>query len=113
MIAFWTGRAVSENARLEPGQGRFRVNADYQAFKESVAWAVRSHAETFTGPVSVHLSMLLNARMDATNIIKPVLDALELAGVVKNDKQVRQLHVVRENAKSKQSDWLCIMVTEV
>ena len=113
MICFWQGHAVSENRRLAPGQGRWFTSDDYRAFKESLGWAILPHVEQFPGPVSVRLTMVLNARMDATNIIKPVLDALQTTGVVKNDSQVRQLHVVRENAKPKQGDWLCIMVTEV
>jgi len=109
-IAFWNGKAVSENDRLLPGKGRFRVNPKYQAFKESVAWVCKDHAEHFDGPVSVRLSMILNPRMDAQNIIKPILDALELAGVINNDKQVRKLSFTREDRAPKEKDNIMIIV---
>lgn len=113
MIAYWSGRAISENQRLAPGQGRFRVNEEYRAFKESVALAIRGHGEaSFEGSVSVRLLVELNPRMDAQNIIKPVLDALQLAGVLKDDRQVRQLSLYREDRQSKQ-DTILIVVTEV
>jgi len=112
MIAFWYGRAISENQRIAPGARRFRADEDYQAFKESVAWTCKLHQEYFDGPVSVRLFMELNPRIDAQNVIKPVLDALELAGVIKNDKQVRCFSFYRENTKSKEQDSTGIIVTE-
>ena len=113
MIAYWHGRAVSENKRLAPGRGRFRANPDYQAFKESIAWTVRPHAEQMRGPVSVRLLLTLNPRMDAQNVIKPVLDALQLAGVIRDDRQVKALSFYRVNPPPKKEDSICIMVTEV
>ena len=113
MIAFWTGRAVSENQRLSPGKGRLIPNKGYKSFKESVAWVLKSHVEHFKGPVSVRLFMELNPRMDAQNVIKPVLDALELAGVIDNDKQVRTFSFYREDRGAKEEDRIGIIVSEV
>ena len=113
MIAFWTGRAVSENQRLTPGQGRYRVNEEYRAFKEAIAWSCKAHAEQFQGPVSVRLFLLLNPRMDAQNIIKPVLDGLQLAGVYKDDKQVRRFCFCREDRKRGDKDTIGIIVKEL
>lgn len=112
MICFWHGRAISENRRLAPGQGRFRINEDYRAFRESVAWTVKAHAEAFPGPVSVRLFLELNPRMDAQNVIKPVLDALQDAGVLKDDRQVQRLSFYREDRKGSE-DTIGIIVTEV
>jgi Holliday junction resolvase RusA-like endonuclease len=111
-IAFWTGRAISENRRLAPGQGRFRVNEDYRAFRESVAWAVKPHAVHYPGPVCVRLMLELNPRMDAQNVIKPVLDALQDAGVLKDDRQVQRLSLYREDRRGTE-DTIGIIVTEV
>lgn len=113
MIAFWHGKAISENRRLIPGTRRFQVDKHYQAFKESVAWACKPHLERFKGSVSVRLFMELNPRMDAQNIIKPVLDALELAGVIDNDKQVRRFSFYREDRTAKKEDLIVITVQEV
>lgn len=113
MIAFWHGKAISENRRLVPGERRFSTSREYQAFKESVAWTVRAHAERFQKPVSVRLLMTLNPRMDAQNIIKPVLDALQLAEVITDDRQVRHLSFYREDTKGKEDDAIGIFVREM
>lgn len=113
MICFWHGRAVSENDRLLPGKGRLIPNKDYKAFKESVAWTCKAHYEHFEGSVSVRLFMELNPRMDAQNVIKPVLDALEIAGIIKNDKQVRTFSFYRGDRKPKEEDRIGILVQEM
>ena len=116
MIAFWRGKAVSENDRLLPGKGRWRVNPEYRGFKESVAWALRAEQmdkPPREGSVSVRLFMFLNANMDAANVIKPVLDAIELARVVKNDKQVKTCWFHREDKEEGQDDRIGIIIKEV
>ena len=116
MIVYWQGRAVSENDRLLPGRGRFRANPAYKAFKVSVAWACRMQqldTPPFEGPVCVRLFLELNPDIDAQNIIKPVLDGIQLAGVFKNDKQVRTFSFYRENRAAKDEDHIGIIVQEV
>ncbi len=113
MIASWHGRAVSENDRLLPGKGRFRINPAYKAFKESVAWTCKLENEHFEGPVSVRLFIELNPRIDAQNVIKPVLDALEIAGIIKNDKQVRSFSFYREDRAPREEDKIGISVKEI
>ena len=112
MIIFWAGKAISENQRIAPGRGRYIVNQEYAAFKESVAWACKKWAEgqSFDGPVCVRLLMALNPRMDAQNVIKPVLDALELAGVIRNDRQVRQFGFYRTDRAKGEDDRIDIFV---
>ena len=63
--------------------------------------------------MSVRLFMELNSRMDAQNVIKPVLDALELAGVIENDKQVRTFSFYREDRAAKEEDKIGILVQEL
>jgi len=116
IIASWTGKAVTENDRLLPGRGRFRANPEYKAFKESVAWAVRVEVldkPPISGPVQVRLFMELNPGMDAANIIKPVLDAIQLAGAIANDKQVRTFSFHREDSKPGEWDKIGIAVKEM
>jgi Holliday junction resolvase RusA-like endonuclease len=113
VIAFWSGRAISENQRLAPGRDRFTVNQEYQAFKESIAWVCKAHMERFDGPVAVRLFLVLNPRMDAQNVVKPVLDALELAGVIRNDRQVRTFSFYREDRPNgEKDDRIGILVQE-
>lgn len=116
IIASWTGKAVSENDRLLPGRGRWRANPEYKAFKEGVAWVLRIEQKDtppIKGPVCVQLFMELNPDMDAQNIIKPLLDALELAGVIKDDKQIRTFSFYRENWGASEEDRIGIFVQEL
>ena len=112
MIAFWSGHVVSENRRLAPGRGRWHLSKEYRAFKLSLVSAFTPGAERFEGPVSVRLIMQLrNKRRDAQNLIKPVLDALQEAGVYADDRQVRHLTLTREDAPSiAMEDWMSITV---
>ena len=116
IVASWTGRAVSENRRLAKGKGRWIPNEDYQAFKDSIAWVVRAEVmdrPPISGPVQVRLFMELNPLMDAANIIKPVLDGIELAGAIANDKQVRTCSFHREDSKPGGEDKISIVIKEM
>ena len=98
MRVLWVGKAIGVNERLIPGrQGRLVNNPKYKAFKISMAWELSLKLVTFSGPVSVRLTLELNKKMDTDSVIKPCLDALEEAGVVKNDKQVRIINVFRKD----------------
>ena len=116
IIASWTGKAVSENDRLLPGRGRWRANPAYKAFKDSVAWVLRIEQEDMPSieePVSVRLFLELNPKIDAQNVLKPVLDALQLAGVIKNDKQVRTFSCHCEDRAAGEEDRIGIIVQEI
>jgi Holliday junction resolvase RusA-like endonuclease len=114
MICFWQGNAVSANRRLEPGAGRWHASEEYKAFRDSLAWTLKAHFEHFAGPVSVRLFAVLGLRMDSDAIIKPCLDALELAGVLANDRQVRQLSIYREDRmKGETEDRIGFFISEL
>jgi len=113
MICFWVGRAVSANRRLEPGGDRWHASEEYKAFKDSLAWTLKAHFEHFTGPVNVRLFVVAGPQMDSDAIIKPALDALEIAGIVDNDRQVRHICVHREDRKKNETeDRIGFYVTE-
>ena len=116
IIASWSGKAVSENDRLLPGRGRWRANPAYKAFKESVAWVLRIEQENMPpikGPVCVRLFLELNPKMDAQNVIKPVLDAIQLSCAIVNDKQIRTFSFYREDREARGEDRIGIIVQEI
>lgn len=116
IIASWTGKAVSENDRLLPGRGRWRANPAYKAFKEGVAWVCRIEQggkSPSEGPVSVRLFLELNPKMDAANVIKPVLDAIQLSRAIANDKQIRTFSFYREDRAAGEEDRIGIIVQEM
>lgn len=97
MIAVWHGKAISANMRLIRGNNRWVPNPRYKAFKQSLIWVLKSKwgVDPIEYPVVVRLYIELNPRIDAQNILKPAIDAIEQAGVIKNDKQVWELHMYR------------------
>ena len=116
IIASWTGKAVSENDRLLPGRGCWRANPAYKAFKEGVALMVQTELKgksPIEGSVSVRLFIELNPRMDAANIIKPVLDAIQLSCAIVNDKQIRTFSFYREDRAAGGDDRIGIIVQEM
>jgi len=113
VIAFWHGKAVSENERLAPGRGRYYTSDNYRAFKDSMVWTLKAHQEHYSGPVHVRMYLVLNPRMDAQNVVKPCMDALEQAGVIDNDRQVRSFSFYREDRKAKDEDVIGFIVTEM
>jgi len=112
MIASWQGKAVGANRRLlwSPRAHRMVANPAYKKFKESMAAEFMNHAERFDGPVHVSVRMILNARMDSDSILKPLFDALELAGIVSNDNKIRSYAVNRENKKRGEPDRVVVIV---
>jgi Holliday junction resolvase RusA-like endonuclease len=113
MICFWHGKAISENQRRINGKGRVMARDAYEAFMDSITWVCKANFPKFEGPVSVRLFMVLNRKTDAQAVIKPCLDALELAGVIDNDRQVTHFSYYRETARANQQDSIGIAVTEV
>ena len=95
-MIIWKGKAVSENRRLIPAKGRWVTNPEYRAFKDSLIWTLKAkHHEHLKGDIEVKITMWLNPKMDAQNILKPVLDAIEQAGIIDNDRQIRKLEFTR------------------
>lgn len=101
MILAYAGPVCSVNNRLQGrtgGKGR-TLTAEYRAFLDGMTMAFRQQwADQPFKPddrVAVAIDARVPARMDAQNVIKPVLDALEAAGVYQNDKQVTELHVTK------------------
>lgn len=113
MICFWHGKAINENQRTVSEHGRLKPGEAYRVLEESVARVCKANFPKFTGPVSVRLFMMLSPKMDAQKVIKPCLDALELAGVIENDRQVRHFSFYRENRRPTEQDSIGIAVTQV
>jgi crossover junction endodeoxyribonuclease RusA len=77
----------------KPHGGRAKTTA-YKNWLEEAALRIRmQRVPVIEGEVSVHVTIQRpNAQSDLDNRIKAVLDALQKSGVLKNDKQVSELH---------------------
>lgn len=106
MICFWHGAAGGDRHKNESGEKR-------TALRDSVARVCRTGLPKFTGPVSVRLFMVLDPRTDAQALIEPCLGALEQAGVIESDRQVRHFSFYRETAPESEKDSIGIAVTAV
>jgi len=96
----WTGKAVSSNRRLRSGRTRMHGDPDYAAFKRSLSFTfaaarIKQRWQCTRDDVAVEIRAWLPARMDGEAVQKPVLDALELAGVVENDRQCVDVRMQR------------------
>lgn len=114
LVAHWKGKAVSENNRLLWTKSRNVPNPKYTAFKNSVAMCLRA-VQLDKPPIkrpAVRLFIHLNPRMDASNIIKPVFDAIQLAGVVQDDLHICDGSFHREDRKKGNDDQISIYVLE-
>jgi crossover junction endodeoxyribonuclease RusA len=81
------------------GKQRF-IGKKGKEFRQAVAEACLDlEVKTMEGNVSVFVALWPPDKRtrDIDNTIKPLLDAMEHAGVYENDCQINQLHVVRKD----------------
>jgi Holliday junction resolvase RusA-like endonuclease len=95
----WSGEAVSINERLRRGTKARKIGAyRYQAFKASMAWALRAEVMRVRwhtiGAYTVRLELALPPRMDHDNVEKAAIDALAVAGVIADDLPCRGKEVI-------------------
>jgi len=95
------------------GRGRY-LSPRAQAWHRE-AWAVlraQKNGGPIKGPVAVTLVLHPpdRRRRDVDNVLKAVLDALVKGGVLRDDSQVEELHVVRRAPSPGGSVWLKVEV---
>ena len=71
-------------------RGRIKTKA-YNQWRDMVAWEIklqRNGHKTLTGPATISVTLRRpHPLTDLSNMVKPVEDAMQEAGVVKNDRQ--------------------------
>jgi hypothetical protein len=126
-IFYWRGKVLSVNrwhlARAlydkfkQKWVGRIFENPDFRKYKDSIVRSIKG-APLIEGYVDMQITTCLSPRADTGNIEKAVGDALEDAGVLVNDKFIRNINLVRtyhpnSGSKNKYDDYLIIELTEV
>lgn len=109
----WTGKAVGENRRLCPGKSRWYQNADYRAFLDGMTILFRAQAGgiVFNQP-DILICAKVGALVDDQNLFKPVLDAIERAGIVDNDRNIGWKRMAPpERHPQGQDDEIMILIT--
>ena len=96
---------VSANRRLIPARGRWVLDSKYRAWKETAAFELLAqlqaapHEQLPVGPrafVGIWVHEPDKRRRDLDNLAKPVLDALQAAGILRNDSDVDELMIARD-----------------
>ena len=123
-ILYWQGRSVSVNkwtaVRVISKGGKhiamvYKTTA-YKKFIESLANAMLSN-DIKTVPseayIDIRIEMCLWKMRDSDSVIKPILDAIELAKIVKNDRQIKDIVIRRSYHKRDEPDTIRIAVDAI
>ncbi len=96
----YQGKVVGDNRRLRISRDARRPvypDPKYAAFKKALGWAVRAAMGwslpwpyPLHGQVELEVRCWTHPKMDPANLLKPIQDVLQLAGVVLDDNQVRR-----------------------
>ena len=119
--ATWTGVAVSDNRRLMHTRGRMIPNPEYKAFKEGMAWALKTAMPPLANlayfaekaSISMTLRVSLPSRMDTTAVIKAACDAAQLSGCILDDNQIDRLTVIREGRVKGKTSTIVFEIDEI
>lgn len=99
MIALaWSGKAVSKNRMHRPAHGRLIHTDEYKSFLESLAFTWIAAKPAINEPLplknfSLIVKVSIGSRLDPQNLIDPICDSLERAGIVQNDRALGSLYM--------------------
>ena len=113
----WHGARALFSKQKNKWIGQIFETKDYKDFKKSIASACIG-MEKLSGYIDLQVNVVLSSRADTGNVDKPIGDALELAGVIENDKFVRNITYYRHyhpnsGKKNKYNDMLMIELNPV
>lgn len=74
-------------------RGRIVISEKGRLYRQAVVAAIKPLGIVFTGKVAVYI--IYSGQMDLDNLNKCLLDALEHAGLYRNDNDIDDLHLVR------------------
>lgn len=107
MIEFAVPQPPSANRIWRHGKGRVYKSQEYVQWLDN-AYKIGAGVVPIEGPVRCDYYLPSNTRRDLDNFLKPINDLMEMAGILKNDKQIRQLWVDTEDR-----DDVRVVVTEL
>lgn len=97
-------------ARCIAGHGRIFETTKYKHQKADLAIAFRSRSVPISTPVDMVIELSLWKMRDTDGPIKGIMDALELAGVIENDRLIRDITIRRLYHKRDSADRLKVML---
>lgn len=96
--------------------GKRYKNKEYMSFQNALTYEMLrqgNYKKVIESTVSVKLFFSIRSNRDIDSLIKPVLDCLQKAQVIKNDNLIRRLLVVKEIKKAGELDTIKIICSEI
>lgn len=84
---------INQKFGYNPKTGRLFATAQYKDFKKLLVMSAKKGA--IKAPY--HVKIEFSGRADIDAHIKPILDSLQIAGILDNDKSVMRLSVFKRN----------------
>ena len=113
----YKGKTTGTNKRLDTRRnGRMYKNSEYASFQNSLTCEMLKQGHykpAMTDPVFVKLFITISKQKDIDSLIKPVLDCLQKASVIKNDNLIRRLLVVKDIKKTGEQDSIKIICNTI
>ena len=94
------------------GRGRIYETPAFKKQKRDIAVSLPHVRELFTCRMDLELHIGLWSGTDTDAPIKGIMDCLEDAGIIKNDKQIRDITIRRLYHKRGAPDTLCVILKE-
>ena len=119
MKFYWTGRAVSVNKWhgiriITKGLNQIPMvykTPAYKTFIDSLAKVF--DGVTFPSYIDIEIRVCFWKMRDSDSSVKPICDAMEQAGMVKNDRYIRNITILRTYHKRDEYDDIGITVEPV
>ena len=113
----WSGKAVTKNNKHTVRKGRdgkryIMLTRRYREFVEELAYTFRSQCRSRFAEMDVSIAVSVSRRTDHHNLIEPICDALETAGIIDDDRHIGEMVVSKpERHKRGEPDEIRIILT--
>lgn len=111
-----TTKTTYKKGGIRRPQARIYQSPVYARFKQDVAISLRSawkSKQVVDYPVDLIIVAWMWKMKDTDGIEKPVGDALEEAGIIENDRLIRNHHVFRHYHKKSEDDMLLVALLPI
>lgn len=87
------GRVISKKNNHAGGGKFFITSRAYKQFETGSLWQLKKVKEVYDGEISVRLSFMMKGKLDTDldNMVTSVIDVLQKAGIIVNDKKVMEI----------------------
>lgn len=90
-ILTWTGKAVNVNKWHVVRKGRIYPSREYEEFIDSLSWTFKAGCQEKFSKMGIKIKSKIGKTADHQNLLKPICDALERAGIIDNDRSIGKI----------------------